>query len=281
MNNILVRALLLSLIILFLFVANIKDPRSELRVSFLNVGQGDSSLIQTRTGKNILIDGGPNDEVVYQLSKELPWWDRTIDLLILTHPHADHVGGLIEVLERYEVKKILYTGVPHGSPTYIYWLKVVRESNIPVVIIDRQQKIDLLDDCFLEVLYPLESVLNLDVSSLNNTSMVVRLSYGENSFLFTGDIEEEAEMELLESGVDLKADVLKLAHHGSDTSTSLEFLRAVRPDMVVIQAGKNNKFNHPSPRVLKRLERMNVGIFRNDLSGTIRFGGNGKEIVVK
>ena len=126
---------------------------NELLVSFLDVGQGDSSLIQIPDGKNILIDGGPDDGVIFELSKKLSWFDRTIDLMILTHPHADHVNGLTKVIERYNVKKILYTGVSHSSPTYIHWLKLIKDKNIPITIISKSQTIKLAENCFLEILY--------------------------------------------------------------------------------------------------------------------------------
>jgi len=275
--------LIVVLLFIFLFYKILVSEKrgDELRVSFLNIGQGDSSLIQTMDGKNILIDGGPDDSVIFELSKELSWFDRTIDLMILTHPHADHISGLTEVIERYDVRKILYTGVPHSSPTYIHWLKLVQEKKIPITIISKSQTIELTEDCFIEILYPISSLLNLDVSNLNNTSVVLKLVHGETKFLFTGDIESETESELLRSGIDLSADVLKVAHHGSDTSTSLEFLKAVRPEFAVMQVGEDNKFNHPSIRILKRLERMNVEIFRNDIDGTVRFKSDGKNIFLK
>ncbi|MFA6393863.1 MAG: ComEC/Rec2 family competence protein [Patescibacteria group bacterium] len=254
------------------------NPERKLEVDFLDVGQGDSILIEAPDGQNILIDGGPNSRVVERLSEVLPPWDKQIDLMILSHPHDDHVSGLVQVINRFDVKKILYTGVNHDSPNYIAWLEAVKEKKIPMIIIDRPQTIKLGDYCRLEILYPLESFLNKEVENLNNTSIVAKLVYGNTSFLFTGDAEEPEEKEILESGVDLSADVLKIGHHGSDTATGEEFLKAVSPEIAVIEVGKDNDFGHPSLRTIKKLERIKADIFRTDEKGTIRFISNGSVI---
>jgi competence protein ComEC len=178
------------------------------------------------------------------------------------------------------VEKILYTGVNHDSPNYIAWLEVVRDKKIPMVIIDRPQTIKLGDNCRLEILYPLESFLNKEVENLNNTSIVARLVYGNTSFSFTGDAEREEEKEILESGVDLSADVLKIGHHGSDTATSEDFLKAVKPEIAVIEVGKDNQFGHPSLRTIKKLERAGAKVFRTDEAGTIKIVSDGARVEI-
>ena len=218
---------------------------SDLEVDFLDVGQGDSVLIKSPFGQNILIDGGPNNIVITRLSEELPFWDRTIDLMILTHPHDDHVNCLNDVIRRYQVKKILYTGVAHNSPGYLTWLKLVKDKHIPLVIINRPQVINLGPECRLEILYPLQSFLSKEVDNLNNSSIIAKLVYKKAKFLFTGDAEKEVEEELLASGADLSAQALKAGHHGSDTSNSKGFLEAINPRIAAIQAGAENKFGHP------------------------------------
>lgn len=257
------------------------NPSDDLEVDFLDIGQGDAMLIKAPEGQNILIDGGPDSKIIDCLSDELPWWDRTIDLMILTHPHDDHVSGLIEVLKRYEVKKIAYTGVPHNSPSFLEWLKTIKEKNISLIIIDREQKITLGPDCFLEFLYPNQAIFGKKAVNLNNTSIINKLTYKHNKFLFTGDAEIELENILLNNNFDLKADVLKIGHHGSDTSSSEKFLKAVDPKFGIIEVGKNNKFNHPSLRVLKRLERMNIKTYRTDMDGTIRILSDGRNLSIK
>ena len=255
------------------------NPPSELEVDFLDVGQGDAILIKSPFGQNILIDGGPDNKVIAELDKSLPFWDKQIDLIILTHPHDDHVAGLIEVIKRYQVKKIIYTGVVHTSPNYLVWLELVANRKIPLIIADRPQTISLGEDCYLKILYPLESFLNKTVANLNNSSMVVKLVYKENKFLFTGDAEKEVEEELMANSFKLlPSDVLKLGHHGSDTSSSQDFLQLISPEIAIIQVGEDNDFGHPSRRIIKRLERLDVKILRTDIDGTVRLVGDGEKV---
>lgn len=253
----------------------------DLEVDFLDVGQGDAILIKTPMGQNILIDGGPDNTVIEHLSKNLPWWDRKIDLIILSHPHDDHITSLIDVIKRYRVARILYTGVVHTTPNYLTWLELVRDRNIPLVIIDRPQTIKLGEQCELKILHPEKSVLGQRVNNLNSSSIVVKLIYQEMKFLFTGDIEIEIEQELVDNNINLSAQVLKAGHHGSDTSSSQRFLEAVKPETVVIQAGRDNDFGHPSRRVIKRLERIGAEILRTDLDKTVMLVSDGKSIQTK
>jgi competence protein ComEC len=271
-------AIFLISIALFLF-----SPKSEknLEVIFLDVGQGDSILIKSPFGQKILIDGGPDNSVLSGLGKELTWWDRKIDLMILTHPHDDHVTGLIGVLKRYKVEKILYTGTLHNSPNYLKWLEVIKEKKIHLVIADKKQKIILGEDLILEIIYPDKNFLNKHSPNLNNTSIVARLIHEKNSFLFTGDIEEETELELVGKNIDLGANVLKVAHHGSDTSSLDKFLKAVSPKIAIILVGEDNNFDFPSRRVLRRLEENNIKILRTDIDGTIGLISDGERIYRK
>ena len=267
--------LAVSTIPVFLFFYN---PPKDLRAYFLDVGQGDSILIKTPSGQNVLIDGGPNGDVIKELGKVLPWWDRKIDLMVLTHPHDDHVGGLVNAAKRYDIKRILYTGVLHTGPAYLDWLELARKKKIAAVIIDRPQTIDLGGDCRLEILWPKENLAGRTADNLNNTSIVIKLIYGRTKFLLTGDAETEVEKKLLEDKADLRADVLKVGHHGSDNATSEEFLKAVSPQMAVIEVGKNNDFGHPSGRVLKRLERLGARIWRTDIDGAVTLVSDGEKI---
>jgi len=253
-------------------------PTENLTVNFLDIGQGDGILIQTPHDQNILIDGGDGAQILQQLPKFMPFYDRTIDLMILTHPHDDHVGGLSYILKRYRVKRILYTGVVHNSPTYLNFLAIIKRKQIPITIIDRPQKIWLGEDLYFDIIYPFDSLLNKEVDNLNNSSIVAKLTYEDNSFLFTGDTEVEVERQLLEQGIDLNADVFKAGHHGSDTSNSEGFLQAIIPKIVVIQVGKDNDFGHPSLRTLKRFERIGADYYRNDSNGWVQIVSDGENI---
>ncbi len=250
----------------------------ELEVGFFDVGQGDAALIKTPSGMNILIDGGPDSSVLDELAEALPWNDRTIDLMVLTHPHDDHAAGLIPVIERFQVRQVLYTGVVHTSPTYLEWLARVRDYGINAIIADRPQTVDLGDNCRLELLYPNRDITGQEWSNQNNTSIVARLVYGDSKFLFLGDAEAEVEQELLAAKKDLSAQVVKIAHHGSNTSSSEDFLRAISPEYAVISVGLDNTFGHPSPRVINRLARSGIKVLRTDESGTVRFLSDGRQI---
>ncbi len=257
-----------------------KTGGKSLEVNFLDIGQGDSILIKTPFGQNILIDGGPDNLIIRRLAENLPFWERTIDLMILTHPHDDHVGGLIEVLKRYRVKKILYTGVNHTSSSYLAWLSEIKEKKVPLVIVDRPQAINLGPNCYLQILFPQKNLSGQTVENLNNTSIIARLIYKEVKFLFTGDAEQEEENELLSTDADLSAQILKVGHHGSHTSSGERFLAAVRPQIAVIQVGAGNQFKFPSYRILKRLKKMGVKVYRTDWNGTIKIITNGQNFKV-
>ncbi len=251
-----------------------------LEVTFLDVGQGDAILIETPKEQNILIDGGEGQQIIKRLGEELAWWDKKIDLMILTHPHSDHVGGLVDVLKRYTVSKVLYTGATHSSPDYIAWLEAIKEKNISLKIVNHPQKIQLGENLFLEIIFPKEQNDIDERTNLNNSSIVVKLVYGQNSFLLTGDAEMEVEKKLLANRDGLKADVLKVGHHGSNTSSMDIFLQAVQPSYAVIEVGENNSFGHPSPRVIKRLERRGIKIFRTDINGSIKFTSDGVNLKI-
>jgi len=264
----------------FLFRFYYSTPKN-LEVDFLDVGQGDAVLIKAPGGQNVLVDGGPDKTVIKRLAENLPWWDKQINLMILTHPHDDHVAGLIDVLKRYQVKRILYTGALHNAPDYLTWLKLVRDKNVPLTIIDKEQTINLGSGASLEILYPSESLLNKTMADLNDSSIIIKLVYGQNKFLLTGDASEKVEKMLLENGADLSAEVLKVAHHGSQYSSSQEFLEKIAPKIAVIEVGKDNDFGHPSLRIIKRLERIGAEIFRTDEKGTVRIVSNGVGIKIK
>jgi len=268
------------IVAMLLFWSSDQAPKN-LEVDFLDVGQGDAILIKTTSGQNILIDGGPDKSVIKRLGENLPWWDKQIDLMILTHPHDDHVTGLIDVLKRYRVKKILYTGVNHNAPNYLSWLKVVRDKKISLAIINKKQTINLSKDARMEILYPDQSLLNKNLSDLNDSSIIIKLIYGQNKFLLTGDASEKVEEILLASGADLSVDVLKVAHHGSQYSSSQEFLEKVEPKIAIISVGKDNDFGHPSLRTIMRLKRFGAEIFRTDEKGTVKIFSDGLNIKIK
>jgi len=269
-------ATLLAITSLLIVINWQSNGGDQLEVIFLNVGQGDSVLIKTPYDQQILIDGGPDNRVINQLSKNMPLFDHDLDLVILTHPHADHVTGLVEVLKRYEVSKVLHTGVLHTSPDYLAFLQVIKDYNIDSELVRARQDIVLGPDMTMELLYPFYDMSGQKVDNLNNTSVVTRFVYKDFKVMLTGDAEAEEEAELAESGFNLQSDIYKAGHHGSSTASSDNFLNLVKPEAAVIQCGKDNDFGHPHLRVLKRFKLHEIEVYRNDLQGQIRVVSNGQ-----
>jgi competence protein ComEC len=259
-------------------------PDDKLHVSFLDVGQGDAILIQTPNGQDILIDGGPDPQKInLELSKKLPFWDRTIDLVVCTHSQADHITGLVEVLQRYKVKQVLEPGVSYNSSIYQEWCNLVEEKQIKRDKAQAGQEIDLGNGIKLEVLNPPASLWEGTSDDVDNNGVVLRLSWGKVSFLFTADIREEVEFALIGQRANLKSIVLKVAHHGSKTSTTSQFLAAVAPEVAVISVGEDNPFGHPSLEVVERLiDRLDEdNVYRTDEDGTIEFITDGEKSWVR
>lgn len=258
-------------------------PPERLRVSFLDVGQGDAILIQTPEGHNILIDGGPGSKVLEELSDTLPFLHRKIDFMILTHPHSDHIEGLVEVLKRYEVGSVLLTLVNYNNYYYEEFLRDLDETLSASaegdfeIFIAKASEDFRIGSVYFDVLYPFESIASRDIDNLNNSSIVLRVSHlGTDgvwqSFLLSGDCEEECEEEIIAEGFYLKSDVYKAGHHGSKTASSYDFVQAIYPDIAVIQCGEKNKFGHPHAGVLRTFKRLDVEqVLRNDLDGRITF----------
>jgi competence protein ComEC len=278
--------LVLPLLIVAILVWSLAltQPDGRLHVSFLDVGQGDAVLIQTPNGLDILIDGGPDPQKInLELSEKLPFWDRTIDLVVSTQPQADHVTGLVEVLQRYRVKRVLEPGVSYNSSIYQEWLRLVEIKRIEHDIARAGQEIDLGDGIKMEVLNPPESLWAGTDDDIDNNGVVLRLSWDNVSFLFTADIRKDLEFELIGQRANLKSTVLKIAHHGSDTSTSQHFLAVVDPEVAAICVGEDNPFGHPSPEVLEILiDRLgDDNVYRTDQDGTIEFVTGGETLWVK
>lgn len=243
----------------------------KLEVTFFNVGQGDSILIETPYQQQILIDGGPDNSVLSRLGRRLPFYDRDLDLVILTHADADHLTGLVEVLKRYQVEKVITSGVEAHSATYDQWLQVIKEQEIAIDTIAEPKRYFFGDNCWLDILYPDHDLAQQEVKDLNTTSIISRLDCQNHQFLLPGDAGNEQEEYLARKDINLQAEVLKVAHHGSKNSSSELFLEAVSPKFAVIQVGQKNKFGHPHLITLHRLELLGAEIFRTDQQGTITF----------
>jgi competence protein ComEC len=271
----------LLIITILVWIAAINVPDNRLHVSILDIGQGDAILIQTPDRQNILIDGGPDPQKLgLELGKKLPFWDRTIELVILTQPQSDHLAGLIEIIQDYKVLQIMETPLTSDSTLYTQWQYSVEDRNIPRTCVYSDHIIELGNNIYIELLNPPTPLFQNTSDDTNNNSLVIRLHYNDVSFLLTADIQSEAEYYLLSNRAELKSTVLKVAHHGSNTSSSTGFIAAVDPEIAVISVGKDNRFNHPHPDAMERLTGV-IGTDRcllTSRSGTIEFITDGTRL---
>jgi competence protein ComEC len=274
----LIGALVVVAILVWIAAAGLPDGR--LHLVFLDVGQGDAIFIQSPKGQQVLIDGGPDPAVLLaRLGEQMPFWDRTLDLVILTHPDADHLTGLVSVLERYRVGEVIESGYGTDSPTYLRWRELLDEGAIPALEGRAGTQIALDGGAHLTLLHPGPEPVSGTDADANNNSIVARLTMGQFSALLPGDIEAEVEGRLVHSGAELTSVVLKAPHHGSDTSSSAAFLDAVRPQIVVISVGRDNRFGHPSPQVLDRLAGFTT--LRTDERGTVELLTDGRTFQIE
>lgn len=269
----------ISFLILILLLLTIAPVKAALEVHFIDVGQGDSILIQEDKKTNILIDGGDRwnsveDKVLSYLREN---GVKTLDALVSTHAHSDHIGTLEAVINNFNVSQVYDPGKIHTSKTFENYLIAIDQNNIPFSTPGRGDEF-LVGNLKFKVLNPKSPVEDY---SLNNSSLVLRLEYEEVSFLFTGDIEKEVEKEIIAANLKLDSNILKVAHHGSKTSSTNNFIDKVSPEVAVITVGEDNKFGHPDRVRLSALKRKNIKVYRTDKNGDIIIKTDGKNYSVK
>ncbi|MCK5592356.1 MAG: MBL fold metallo-hydrolase [Candidatus Pacebacteria bacterium] len=270
-------AILTLIIWTFVFAAQAKN--SVLTVAFFDVGQGDAIFIETPNGTQVLLDGGPNKKVLRELSELMPFYDRSIDMIITSHPDMDHIGGVPDVLGRFEVEHIMIPGVGSDTDVYEEMINIVQEKNVEILYARRGRiYLDADHGIYLDILFPDRDVVGFDK---NLASIVAKLVYGDATFLLTGDSPKSIEEYLVMiDSTALDVDVLKLGHHGSKTSTSEDFLGYTSPDYAIISAGEDNSYGHPHQEVLGALEQFDIKYFET-AEGTIVFECDGGEPVRK
>lgn len=251
-----------------------------LKIYFFDVGQGDAIFIEAPNGNQVLIDGGPDSKVVQKLGETMPFYDKNIDMVVLTHSDADHITGLIEVLERYEIENIIYSNIVRKSALYGAWQVAVVQEGADIIDPVAGKVIDLGSGVTLSTIHPGGSLADQALEKTNNESVVIMLKYGETEILLTGDIEARMERQIILSGTNLDADVLKVAHHGSKTSTTEEFLYEVSPQVAIIQVGAKNRYGHPTQIVLDRLENFGAKLYRTDIDGDIKVVSDGTNFAI-
>lgn len=247
-----------------------------LKVSFLDVGQGDAILIEGPTGVQVLVDGGAGSTALRELGERLPFWDRTLDAVVATHPDADHIGGLPEVLERYEVGYVLEPGLNNTTDAWSAFVASTNneiESGARVVHPRRSIRLALGGAAHADVLYPAGDVVG--IKDTNAGSVVMRLQYGDTAFMLTGDAPAEVEYEILRNVREVQSTVLKAGHHGSKTSSSEEFVSAVAPQYVVYSRGCDNRYGHPAAEVVDRFINYGVTALDTCEQGTVVFQSDG------
>lgn len=251
------------------------DGAVQMQVVVIDVGQGDSILVVFDTGETMLIDAGTKSSAK-KISNILDTYGiEKIDVLVATHPHADHIGGMESIVKEYQIGRIYMPDKPSSSATYKNLVSAVEENDIPVV--EAYAGLDfILGPATCTIVSPQKDIK----SDANNASVVIFLDYGETDFLFTGDMETKAENIVLDEGYLIDAEVLKVAHHGSSSSTSEDFLIAVSPDYAVISCGQGNSYNHPHEQTLELLSLYNIELYRTDIVGDVVFTADGRNIKV-
>lgn len=268
--------ILFTIVVYIIFLIYIRDFNNKyLKVVFLDVGQGDSIYIESPNKTQILIDGGPNTQVLSRLSKVMPFGDRSIDLVIATHFDSDHIGGLVDILDTYKVNTILENGTIYDTKVYNNLEDRILKNNINKIIAKRGMKfiLDKEKNIYFEILFPNTDVSNLDS---NEGSIVGRLVYNKKSFMFTGDAPISTELLVYQLDKNkIRSSVLKLGHHGSRTSSGLLWLENVSPEISVISAGRDNRYGHPHKETLNRLNTLSIPYLSTYLKGNIVFKTDG------
>ena len=276
---ILILIILAIAIYIWLVVLSNKDSKM-LKVAFLDVGQGDAIYIETPNKKQVLIDGGKDSKLIYSLSKVMPFADRSLDLVIITHRDMDHIGGLPILFESYRVDRVIDNGAKGETEVSNLIDEKIQNRSIEKVIARDGMRItlDQKRNIYLDIIYPNKEIEGMD---LNDGSVVAKLIYGQNSFLFTGDAGIYAENLIMweETEGDLDIDVLKLGHHGARSSSSLLWLEKTSPELAIISAGKNNSYGHPHKEILERLESLKIPFLSTVDTGTILIKSDGQKLI--
>jgi len=257
----------------------------DLLVDFINVGQGDSILIRTPAGKTFLVDGGtvvPLAQAKSEGRELVHYYLRNLgidylDGVVVTHPHNDHLGGILPVLKLFKIKQVWDCGADFNTMTFKDYVALCRQKRIPVTVVKSGDVLDWGAELFVQVLHPTEVVKSTEFSDINNMSISLLIRYGKVNLLLAGDIEEKVEIELTRYGDKLKCQIIKVPHHGSDTSIYKPFLKLVAPVWGIIQVGRKNVFKHPRPEMLDLYSKSGIKIYRNDHQGNVRLAVGGRD----
>jgi len=269
-------AIIIILILSFYYFYEKNDKL--LNLVFIDVGQGDAILIKSANGKNILIDGGPDSDLVEKISKFIAYRNNKIDLIIITHPHRDHYYGLISVIKKYKTQKIIYSGIDINLADYNYMKKIINDYNLELIKpkLGDEYKID--EDLYFQITYMPKTKT---VENLNDASVSIKLTYKNFHAIFNGDSSCEIENIILKDNTNLKSKIFKASHHGSKYSNCDNLLNAIKPEITIIQSGVDNKFDHPHQEAVDRIKKSGSKILRNDELGNIIIKSNGENYEIE
>ncbi len=266
---------ILSFMSVLIWRAVFAQSDGQLKVVILNVGQGDAIFIETPTGTQVLIDGGAGSRVLGELAGVMSFYDRSIDIVIATHTDADHIGGLAEVLQRYDVATVIENGMTADTAIWREFDGLIDDEGSVRHTAIAGQSLALGGGARLDILGPAKGERDELTSKANDVMIVSRLVYGQSEVLFTGDIERDDEVRLALSGTNIQSDMLKVAHHGSKNSSTNLFMDRVRPAIAVISVGENNRYGHPHKEAIDRIVKTGARILRTDIDGRACFSSNG------
>ncbi len=255
------------------------DRQKVLKFTVLDVGQGDSLYIESPTGVQIIVDGGPGNNLLKEIPNVLPWYDRSVDMIFVTNPDSDHYEGFIKFLDKYSVGAVVESGTTNTYSAFGVFQEKIKQKNIPKTLARRGQTIDIGGGAYIQILFPDR---NVDEVSPNTGSIVMKLIYGDTSVLLQGDSVASIEQYLLEMDGDyLKSDILKVGHHGSKTSSVKEYVEKVSPKWAVISSGKYNSYGHPHKEVLEVFSSLGVPTYNTCNNGALNFESDGNNFVMK
>ncbi|HID0816612.1 ComEC/Rec2 family competence protein [Clostridium botulinum] len=279
-KNLIITCLLICLSIVFTACSqqssnavNTSNKSNELKVHYIDVGQGDSILVQTKD-KNILIDAGTrksSDNLISYLKKQ---HIKKLDYVIATHPHEDHIGGMPKVIEEFEISNFYAPKKTANTKIFKDMILQLKKKNLKINVAKKGISLNLSTNSSLDFLAPVKD----NYENTNDSSAVVKLTHVNTKFLFTGDAEKTSEKDILNSNEDLSSNVLKVGHHGSHSSSSKEFLDKINPKIAIISCGKNNDYGHPHKETMKELNKRNIEVYRTDIDGNIVLTSDGENI---